>query len=133
MEFMINPNTLRMGNLLMDQEGKYGIVTAISNGKIEWVPWPHLHEKRLYNVDRPIPITEEWILKFAEPDVSPAQGEHTKSFPISWPIFYRIVIRMNGTIRLMTPDLQFKEVAFVHQLQNIYLDLTEQELEFRGD
>lgn len=124
----LNPNTLRVGNLLMDQEGRYGIVTEIRKDGFEWLPWPHLHEERRYKVDRPVPITEEWLDKYAGPDESPKTGEHTQVRTLGWPIFHRLTYLANGEVRLYAPNTDYRSVKFVHQLQNLYFALTEVEL-----
>jgi len=124
----INPNTLRVGNLLIDQEGRYGIVTEIRKDGFECEPWPDNYEERRLKADRPAPITEEWIAKYAGPDESPQLGEHTKTHYLHFPFFHRLTVKTDGEIRLYAPNNDYKSVKFVHQLQNLYFALNEVEL-----
>lgn len=73
----------------------------------------------------PIPLTEEWLLKFGF-EKKPMYGKHNRYFFIKNKLyycqhdFYSFVYSNNS--------LEIKEPKYVHQLQNLYFALTGEEL-----
>ena len=65
---------------------------------------------------KPIPLTEEWLVKFG--------FEKNES---RW-IFKEIEITSWFTFRFSKEPLKVQEIDYVHQLQNLYFALTNEEL-----
>ena len=115
---------LRIGNLVMDN-AKVKIVTSgmISN-------WDII--KRDYAGYEPIPITEEWLLKlgflleYDEGDIKYYVKSTNHNFGIKgydnseWYIYHEYPFSDDYTI--------LKELAWVHELQNVWFSLTDEEL-----
>lgn len=110
-------NELRFGNYY-DNNGRLKIVTpntilelAISDRS--WI--------------KPIPLTEEWLLKFG--------FERHSSNPF-WFKKLQVCVSLVGVIELISWDMQvFKvdnEIQYVHQLQNLYYALTGEELVYKN-
>ena len=122
---MIKANELRIGNLFIE-ENSNKIIEVIGLDKKTVV----FSGKFLYQWQaKPIPLTEEWLLKFGFENV------HT-----DW--FYKDIVKTNSyqfcfNICLsngkITLDSGFDEnsiikLKYVHQLQNLYFALTGAEL-----
>ncbi len=128
MEKEIQPNELRIGNLVFD--------STMNVTKVESIIPEH------NRVRHPIPLTEEWIYKF---------GFFDSDSPNGYPQFYKEDVDMkeggSATI-LITKDndydievftnfrtdnspineIQLPSIKYVHQLQNRYFALTGDEL-----
>jgi hypothetical protein len=134
-------NELRIGNLVQDQNGNLLKVIGLTT-----------ESKSLYVVDRskfplpqgwkdePIPLTEDWLLKFGFEGVDyvcPENGFITKneSFELEIDTYSRIIIESDFSFGIESLDRK-SDVIFkndildsVHRLQNLYFALTGQELE----
>lgn len=111
---------LRIGNLVIDYEN--GNVIQITTGK---------------QIDRPelmglIPLTEEWLLKFGF-----TNGDGVRAKGLYWiKIIGNLEISIspvNGIVFLSqtnsSDDVKLnRRITFVHLLQNLYFDLTGEEL-----
>jgi hypothetical protein len=126
---MIEPNEIRIGNYfhydknsgyigkvegIYKYDDKYRI--RLENTSIDWGADLKLSQMQ------PIPLTEEWLLKFGFKDNG--YYYYIKSFKIAW------------AIRIIKTNIKsgFSEVKnsislrHVHQLQNLYFALTNKEL-----
>ena len=131
---MIQANELRVGNLVtinetalhFDGAGK-DETFCISEIKEEVVKFKGFHTSELYSGIEPIPLTEEWLLKFGfekskNPNKTPSwvwKKDQETWFYETWK---NRDIFVNGFIRWM------KDIQSVHQLQNLYFALTGTEL-----
>lgn len=116
---MIKSNELRLGNYvkLMLNHEDYDII------QIEWRDFRSWSE--MY---KPIPLTEEWLLKFGFAKVVGISGSYFKGicyvdlktigFENNKPAF---VFRISGN--------ELRYIEYVYQLQNLFHALTGQELE----
>lgn len=110
----MDANELRIGNYAIYG----GNITQMNVGEfIHFVRFPETYS--------PVLLTEEWLLKLGF-------SKHSTN-----PFWFRkkqICISLVGAIELISWDMQiFKidtKVNHVHQLQNLYLALTGEELEF---
>jgi hypothetical protein len=90
-----------------------------------------------YNNIEPIPLTEDWLLKFGFENYKPAnanryfkEGIYPRSFAFQ---FYK-----NGRVDFWYNDfnvgnlnrIKYNLLEYVHQLQNLYFALTGKELEY---
>jgi len=98
-------NELRIGNLVTDS---IGIVEIGKNGKIDWGD--------IYN---PIPITEEWLIKL---------GFKKNITTDLYPTFSYDIVNVNDSIVYVLNYGFVNHIKYVHQLQNLYFALTENEL-----
>jgi len=117
-------NELRIGNLVSDRGFFEMEVSAIFKDEVyldfeenEGVVW-EVNEKDL----QPIPLTEEWLLKF---------GFVLHDDDNFW--FYKhgldfCVTKDKGSFFVWIMDGDFVEIISVHQLQNLYFALTNEEL-----
>jgi len=107
---MIQVNELRVGNLLnfggQPSEIRGGGIQLLEDGKLHIVPIP-------------IPLTEEWLLKFGF-RVKMGSVTHNHSF-----VKGKIVVRHSLRFGFHYDDLKLESV---HQLQNLYFALTGTEL-----
>ena len=122
---------LRIGNYVIFKSIQ--MVTLNQNGKYENYEEPHqLHQIQISSNDfeyiekgqseyRPIPLTEEWLLKFGAKELKPKRG-FLKDFVLKT---VRIELSNSG-------NFYYKNSGFilesVHQLQNLYFSLTRKEL-----
>lgn len=101
-------NDLRIGNLVLNDDD--GGVCKLFN----------IHEG--YINHKPIPLTEEWLLKFGFKSIQDGWYEYSNSnITFSWNIYDR-------QLRFLGEPFN---IQYVHQLQNLYFALTGEELEVK--
>ena len=123
---MIEPKDLRIGNYYQ----------GASRGNIEIVTWQTLRDLSEGKLNLlPIPLTEEILLKFGFNkeyqkgyigiDVCNSDSVLTEPLKMGeW--------QTNYTFQFETGSVpKFKEIEYVHQLQNLYFALTGEELTFK--
>ncbi|MGD1319535.1 hypothetical protein [Chryseobacterium sp. 2R14A] len=108
---------LRLGNLVLDIDGKIGKITSISDRSIvvndESIGFSNLSLKG-------IPIDNKWLIKFG---YQPIEG-----------IFDEIHFFKKGNHKIWKPFDEFLDdyyrfkIKYVHQLQNLYFALNQEEL-----
>jgi hypothetical protein len=123
---MIQANELRIGNLVtinktalhFDGSGK-DETFCISEIKEGVLQFKGFHAGEHYSSIEPIPLMEEWILKFGFKQSIPK----TKIFSLGsfW-------IRHYGEEIGIYETRNHKKIEYVHKLQNIYFELTDKEL-----
>lgn len=123
---------LRIGNLI-----NYINKPVICNIDIIYAVSKCIRPTILYN---PIPLTEEWLLKLGFKKTNKTQnpsyyiGRDDKKSWNSFRIQYSTIIDINtmietnGFIGLYLCNKYWCTIRYVHQLQNLYFALTEQEL-----
>ncbi len=139
----MKPEELRIGNLAQDQNGNILEVRGIKVGNIHY----YVIDRSKYPLNEgwqaePIPLTEEWLLKFGfecEEDIF-----FKLPFPenISWCRDFAFILfnGVFGGVEIITYHDKSKQKVFhehtvyikhVHQLQNLYYALTGEELEIK--
>ncbi len=147
---MINANELRIGNLVYDDEG----LVCIVNG---FTPFDHsvrCDEKEgciilidIYQKDgsilkgfecesnflEPIPLTDEWLLKLGfektyESDFR-TKYDYTIDTRLGYDIYKSVGNSEDEGMRFR--GNHYKHIKYVHQLQNLYFSLTNQELKHK--
>lgn len=132
----MNANELRIGNLIgLHKEAIYSVVSISDEfldlyGVSENVKY-HDFKNVLIDEDmRPIPLTEEWLLKFGF-EITKSELHNLKQIYNGY-ISFNTYINFNGEESYLwlryyqngtTPKLKY-----VHQLQNLYFALTGKEL-----
>ena len=130
-------NELRIGNLIYNPVQKINIV---ADGGL--IAMESMREKAVkdYKGFEPIPLTEEWLVKFGFEGVDytcPENGFITKneSFELEIDTYSRIIVESDFSFGIESLDRK-SDVIFkndildsVHRLQNLYFALTGQELE----
>ena len=109
---------LRIGNLITDKwsKGKYPF-TILSLGKSKCTYFGHQQFWAKYENLEPIPLTEEWLLKF---------GFKERKNSIRYRYYKnRHSIELFSNYARMNYSIGFK---YVHQLQNLYFALYGEEL-----
>lgn len=142
---MIDPKDIRIGNLV-EFKGQYVPIVKIDSmneliddGKLIYkgsvaVP-EYSPDGRIWNYNspwleqvNPIPITDEWLQKFSFGKLS--NGEFVlDNFRVV--DYYIIDSQLHFSFRIKHPDYtiyHLVEIKHVHQLQNIYYALTQEEL-----
>ena len=117
-------NELRLGNYLHEEGvGQITVESLNSYGGEE------INEDSARGWIDPIPLTEEWLLKFG----FEFKEEYYFKGPVSGVVF--CVEKKDDTLQIsveLNPDSQLEELAnnpiYVHQLQNLYFVSTGEEL-----
>ena len=113
---------LRIGNLIF----QLGQITTIENISRSINDWERVNNKRLFDCT-PIPITEEWLLKFGftlYPSGSYCIDLFNTDNYLAFDIKYN-----KGFVYLNIETESIKiDCHYVHQLQNLYFALTGEEL-----
>ena len=74
----------------------------------------------------PIPLTEEWLLKFRF-------EKHKDFFFIEWNEFSFSIHEYEDGKFIITNSFNYVDIIHVHQLQNLYFALTNEELTFKSE
>lgn len=112
-------NELRIGNLIYDTEGKPNYVTIEALKYLLTYPEPLCQAK-------PIHLTEEWLLKFG------FKFTDNSYLSPTFNLTERLrIIGYEGNFRLVVNKFMTIKIEFVHQLQNLYFALTQEELEMK--
>lgn len=132
---MLRAEELRIGNLLGTPDGVEEVITIQSNSIFYTENY-----KNSWAEIKPIPLTEEWLVKFGFEKVSCGDDEFGystdydligKDFFLSYADDFSISIAESkktyeNTPNCLTPDGHL--FKYVHQLQNLYFALTGEEL-----
>jgi hypothetical protein len=125
---------LRIGNLLNGTHGVYRVNYLQDSHKDEDKIWAWCIEsnKDMYGATEealmPIPLTEEILLKCGFRKVK-VQGVGSYQYYLNIWKYYRISIRQDMCIYLPWLPNNGYAGKYLHQLQNLYFALTQQELE----
>ena len=122
---MIKANELRIGNLFIEENSNKIIEVIGLDKKTVVFSWKFLYQWQA----KPIPLTEEWLLKFGFENVHTDWFYKDIAKTNSYQFCFNICLS-NGKITL---DSGFDEnsiikLKYVHQLQNLYFALTGAEL-----
>jgi len=108
---------LRIGNYLSDSKGGHRTVLSIHP---DW--YEHSYGATLFSDAAPIPLTEEWLLKLGWEKTS--FGSEI-AFKCRGQLIYEEWINGVYHIRFHATN---KRIQYVHQLQNLYFALQDEEL-----
>lgn len=115
---------LRIGNLV------YHLMRNYLDQRKEWLEPTIIDCEDLETIDQrfqPIPLTEEWLLRFGFFMVNKSYFEHSKSR-----FFLEYTKDLNGDWYIMINDSPRIYLEHVHQLQNLYFALTGEELTLKN-
>lgn len=133
---MININQLRFGNYVMYEQATH-VVMGISESLIETRRGDCDDYAHFPSELDPIPLTEEILLKcgFSDKDykqgyigIDYKSGAMTFDFVLNKP---GVMGNWNKCYTFSLPDYRFVNIDYLHQLQNLYFDLTREELEVK--
>ena len=114
-------NQVRIGNFV-DFKGEIETVYAIRNSGVDFYRGKTkngvIMQSYVWEAIRPIPLTEEWLLKF---------GFYHREFSFDKGSFY-LIKRVGKKEYLYQAHTKRFQVKYVHQLQNLYFALTQREL-----
>ena len=115
-------NELRIGNYVYDTLGK---VNKIDLEAITYIV------KEPHNQVKPIPLTEEWLLKFGfvKSKVSSQFDKEKLTIQIANELEYH----KKGRVYFNSWAILEESIKYVHQLQNLYFALTGEELTFKSE
>ena len=135
---VLKANELRLNNLLYDNLGRIVKVSEIREEHIVFYLSNNSKIKHTINSFKQIPLTEEWLLKFGFIQCDGKFGEYFKCSKLdgfriwfnenehtSWWSIGRKDYDNDDTI------LIFENCKTLHQLQNLYFALTQEELEIK--
>jgi hypothetical protein len=121
---MISPNELRIGNLLLNNHVTYKVISIDEEGIMaDPVSQKHTIDVNIRDLVTPIPLTEEWLLRFGFFGVNKAYFVHNKS-----KFLLEYTKDLNGDWYIMVNEIPRVYLEHVHQLQNLYFALTGKEL-----
>jgi hypothetical protein len=116
---------LRIGNLIyVDRNLRHVCGTCYKTIMHNYHPQNSVYSENYESECEPIPLTEEWLLKFG----------FTETIKDSWyskSIINKLTfhISISGLVAIDN-DKPIKAIEYVHQLQNLYFALTGTELEY---
>lgn len=125
---MIKDTELRIGNTVYH----HGQIDTIQGIDIErWDTFAHEYE--------PIPLTEEWLLKFGVEKINETKWKITEAITLSYPYDFNRwdvlePLRNMNTgewINNVNTGSGIRIISYVHQLQNLWFALHGQELEVK--
>lgn len=118
----MRPNELRIGNYVSQREEIYRLD---ENSLIDILEYWKQFKEVLF---QPIPLTEEWLLKFG----------FRNECGYDCAVCYTFDFNTGHTINFLNKELycyldskRLDNIKYVHQLQNLYFALTGQELEIK--
>lgn len=132
---MIKAAELRIGNFLHgDNDPDMYVVSIDANSGVEMgflgMSLDEANDYGLWHYDfsdlKPIPLTEEWLVKFGYEDKNKHNFFGTLGLLISNKHYYVSFTSENGVC-----IFQKHEIKSVHQLQNLYFALTGEELIYK--
>jgi hypothetical protein len=113
---------LRIGNYVYDTLGK---VNKIDLEAITYIV------KEPHNQVKPIPLTEEWLLKFGfEKSKVSSQFDKEK---LTIQVSNELERHKKGRVYFNSWAILEESIKYVHQLQNLYFALTGEELTFKSE
>lgn len=113
---------LRIGNIIKHSLTEC-VVESIFNCENIDVSNEYEEWNALLDECKPIPLTEEWLIKFG--------FEKTKGYVFKidkFSLFDHNYDQVNLFLQLNSPNVPLIHIKFVHQLQNLYFALTGKEL-----
>jgi hypothetical protein len=116
---------LRIGNII-DRGDYHCKVTSITEDGIMTEPINYEGERFVEQITKPIPLTEEWLVKFGF-----ETNDWTDKGKTVYVGYVKEELMLQGTIKNLTLDgggFDIK-IKHLHQLQNLYFALTGKELE----
>ena len=117
-------NEFRLGNLLIEK--KYKIIVKVTDLLDNRIGVTGDFKGR-WQVE-PIPITEEWLLKFGFKTTISNKDSGYKQFRLrECKIDFMFSLECNGSPEFFLENVGL-DIIYVHQLQNIYFALTGKEL-----
>ena len=124
---IIKSNEIRIGDYLRWDDPSHDIlkVESISYSTNNWF----VNNGLLIDM-KPIPLTEEWLLRFVLKGRKDFVYDSINGFGIQIRNgkYYAAILDISGVLYHSTI-----EIKYVHQLQNLYFALTGQELELRSE
>lgn len=117
-------NELRIGNWVNSQFGGIQQVVDVMCDGVNTLKYDGIN----YEFIDPIPLTEEWLLKFGF-----EYNDYYKNYKIKADIYYHSV-KLDDGVWCYNNDYSdagcyfISEIEYVHQLQNLYFALTQTEL-----
>lgn len=122
---MLKSNELRIGNLFMDKYSKqtFPVLEILRNGNVVF----DFETDKIWQAQEII-LTEKWLRKFGAESYftsDPQERQASKAFK-----FGDIIIHMcnEDVEEFMFESFEFIKIKTVHELQNLYFYLTQQEL-----
>lgn len=119
-------NELRIGNLFIDAKNRLCSVDEIHEN-IEDCRIASIHDCITSLPIKPIPLTEEWLLKFG--------FDKDEELGYRWYLGYNrttiLVYDLDDKCIKVSETWEFGTREYVHQLQNLYFALTGEELIFK--
>lgn len=130
---MIKASELRIRNLVFDNYSGVMEVSSINEGYVSLRKNQKLPEGR-YDISsiEPIPLTEEWLIKFGFSLTISNRDSGYKQYEINKNGFDILFsIECNCSPECFVENIGI-DILYVHQLQNLYSCLTGEELTFKN-
>lgn len=116
----ISVNELRIGNLVFD----YGIITEVNGFLLTRLEEINNEGKLVVNIS-PIPLTEEWLIKFGF-----YKNEYGYWKNLGHGFNFHVLF-IGGEFSFCVSSIGETKLKHVHQLQNLYFSLVGEELEIK--
>lgn len=127
---MMNNSELRIGNLITYESDIVEVSGISRSGCIDYNKNGYDYGGWTSNEYQPIPLTEEWLVKFGLKET-----KDQDVLRVNYVNYHKGTDTFNYCIAYYFDDQGyvdniFKEVKYVHQLQNLYFALTNEELNY---
>lgn len=131
MEIM-KPQELRIGNYV-NVQNKYesifridGIESNINDCKVIQYEGRPEYRSAWYSDLSPILLTEEWLINFGFKYYDKIRKYH-------FGLHFRLDIRqVDNVYKIFIDDIEIKVIEYIHELQNLYFELTNEELTLKA-
>lgn len=118
----LTANELRLGNFIRYNEVFEGVFMEPNEGQLTADDMVFIFESDLLETAEPIPLTAEWLERAGFEREAETVWRHKNSQHVYETTINEYVYRVPGTSLTI--------IKYVHQLQNLYFALTNQELDF---
>jgi len=119
---------LRIGNYIVYNGGQPEDIDEFTVIEVQDIAWVQQKNEEFNKYHSPIPLTEEWLLKFKFEDCGCKPNEYYEKDDI----YYVHKINKEYEFGIIYPceinhRVDLKNIKYVHQLQNLYFALTGEE------
>lgn len=122
---MINANELRIGNYVSDNFASDSFFAQVK--KLDFTRCHYGNFHSCYSDLKPIPITEEWLLKLGFENTYNSDFQNKYELNSDRSVIH-VSFKTNEPVYVYVNNSYLRYTIHIHQLQNLYFALTQKEL-----